>query len=122
MAVSTGTAITLGLATYKLGKEALIYFRQRAKTAEEMRQVQQLQDAFESLQADLDRLSRRDQYRRFKIGSAWVLVPRDAEEPACCPKCRDELGEPLPLQLLPVEFGDFGSHRCSTCDTNFCLE
>ena len=70
------------------------------------------------------RASARGSYEQRQIGNAVVLVQTRADGPdgpPCCPKCRDDDGEPLPLQGLSREFRPIASHQCTSCKGTFNL-
>ena len=112
-------------------KRIFDYFKARTKNAEETQRFLDLQESFQTLREDNARLreelGRRGNlrnYRRKQIGGAVVLVCTESDgtdSPPCCPKCRDEDGEPLPLQELAPDFSDFGSHHCTSCKGKFNL-
>ena len=111
------------------------YFKARTKSAEEVMKLMELHDAFQALRDENSRLreklrqlkarmSARESYEQRQIGNAVVLVRVRADGtdgPPCCPKCRDDEGEPLPLQGLSPEFGSIASHLCTSCKGTFNL-
>ena len=126
--------VTSGLQVAKAvetARRVFDYFKTRTKTAEETQRFLDLQESFQTLREDNARLreelGRRGNlrnYRRKQIGGAVVLVCTESDGTdslPCCPKCRDEDGEPLPLQRLAPDFSDFGSHHCTSCKGKFNL-
>ena len=87
--ISVGSAIAL----YKVGKEALTHLRNRVKDTEDIKQLMALQDAFQGLLDENDRLHKeiltlkdrkeiRKLYHRKKVGSGVVLVKTgEGDEP-----------------------------------------
>ena len=116
----------------KTAKEVFEYLRSRTKNAEEASKLIQLQESFLALREENTQLreelrrrdtkaARREGYERKQIGQAVVLVPVGADGPVCCPKCRDDQGDPLPLQGLTHEFHSIGTHLCGVCKTTFSI-
>ena len=84
------------------------------------------QERRQALEEELDQLRAAKRYVRRKVGSAVVLVlpGADGEEDGlpCCPNCRNDLGEPLPLQGLARSMSPLGSHMCTACQGTFSLK
>ena len=111
------------------------YFKARTKSTEEALKLMELHDAFQALREENSRLREelrqrdararaRGAYEQRRIGNAVVLVRANADGtdgPPCCPKCRDDDGEPLPLQGLSSEFSVIASHQCTSCQGTFNL-
>ena len=127
-----------GLAVAKavaVAKRVFDYFKTRAKNAEENLQLMELQESFQTLRDDNTRLreelirraaaaAARGAYERRQIRGAVVLVhvePDGTDGPPCCPKCRDDDNEPLPLQGLASDFRSIASHQCTSCKGTFNL-
>ena len=111
------------------------YFKARTKSAEEAMKLMELHDAFQALRDENThlreelhhlkaRMSARDSYEQRQIGNAVVLVQvrvDGTDGPPCCPKCRGDDGDPLPLQGLSRQFRSIASHQCTSCQGTFTL-
>lgn len=132
MDVSDGLTVARAVTA---AKGVFDYFKARTKSAEDAMKLLELHDAFQALRDENSRLreelnelrarvSARDSYEQRQIGDAVVLVHVRADStdgPPCCPKCRDDDGEPLPLQGLSHEFSSIASHQCTSCKGTFNL-
>ena len=132
MDVSDGLTVAKAVTA---AKGVFDYFKARTKSAEEAMKLMELHDAFQALRDENSRLreelhqlkarmSARDSYEQRKIGNAVVLVEVRADGtdgPPCCPKCRDDDGDPLPLQGLTRQFRRIASHQCTSCQGTFSL-
>ena len=130
--VSDGLTVAKAVTT---AKGVFDYFKARSKSAEETMKLMELHDSFQALREENSRLrdelrqrdakaSARAAYEQRQIRNAVVLVRVGADGtdgPPCCPKCRDEDGEPLPLQGLSKSFRSIASHHCTSCRGTFDL-
>ena len=132
MDVSDGLTVAKAVTA---AKGVFDYFKARTKSAEEAMKLMELHDAFQALRDENSEL--RDELRQVKarmsagesfeqrqIGNAVVLVAVKADGtdgPPCCPKCRDDDGQPLPLQGMSPEFASIASHQCTSCKGTFNL-
>ena len=129
MDVAEGLTITAKALT--AAQNVFDYFSKRVKTADDMKKLMELQNAFQALRDEvsrlhdeLQRLKARGRYEQRQIGNAVVLVrvgDDGKDGPPCCPQCRDADGQPLPLQGLAGAFRSIASHRCTSCNGTFNL-